>query len=187
MSDDEWPLKMCVIGTPASLKSQFIQRFADNKFEVNYLPTIGVDITTKRITVNNQKIKLILMDTAGQEQFGDIRRTYIEGSAGALILFYKSERKSFLKVNDFYTEYRSINKSPITVVGILGKLQKKITIEPPYFRLVVAEDVTTEEGRELADKLDLTYVETAIDDRKKVEEILHNLAKKVLDSIKALK
>jgi Ras-related protein Rab-1A len=184
MSCNEYLIKICIIGSPDRLKNQFIRKIAGIKDETDSLPPLGVDITTKGIQVDNNTILLIFVYIAN---FVKARKTWYRGSSGCCILFDKSERKSFLQVNDLYDEYRSINKSPITVVGILGKLQKKITIEPPYFRLVVAEDVTTEEGRELADKLDLTYVETAIDDRKKVEEILHNLAKKVLDSIKALK
>ena len=55
MSDkvtNEYLLKICAIGSGAVGKTSLIRRFAEGKFTRNYLPTLGVDITTKKIQID---------------------------------------------------------------------------------------------------------------------------------------
>jgi GTPase SAR1 family protein len=53
--EDEWVLKICSTGSYLVGKTSLIRRYAENKFDTNYIPTLGVDITTKRIVVDNQQ------------------------------------------------------------------------------------------------------------------------------------
>jgi len=45
---DEYLLKICIIGSPDELKTRMTRTFAVGKFTTHYLPTLGVDITTKQ-------------------------------------------------------------------------------------------------------------------------------------------
>ncbi|MHA2074497.1 MAG: GTP-binding protein, partial [Candidatus Hodarchaeales archaeon] len=67
---DEWVLKICAAGSFQVGKTSLIRRYAEGKFSESYTPTIGVDVTVKRVTIDNQQVKLLLWDTAGQEVFG---------------------------------------------------------------------------------------------------------------------
>ena len=51
-------------------------RFVDETFQQTFLPTIGVDFKMKTICVRDKTIKLQLWDTAGQEKFYNIVRSY---------------------------------------------------------------------------------------------------------------
>ena len=88
---DEYVLKICAIGSGNVGKTSLIRRFAEGKFTMNYLPTLGVDITTKHLTVDNNLVKLILVDTAGQEFFGKLRPSYYRGASACLIIFALSK------------------------------------------------------------------------------------------------
>ncbi len=48
----------------------------DDKFSEKFTPTIGIDFKIKTIRVQNKTIKLQLWDTAGQEKFFNITRSY---------------------------------------------------------------------------------------------------------------
>ena len=44
---DEYLLKICIIGIPDELKTRMVRRYAEGKLITDYLPSLGVDITTK--------------------------------------------------------------------------------------------------------------------------------------------
>ncbi|XP_044277320.1 ras-related protein Rab-2B isoform X2 [Varanus komodoensis] len=47
----------------------------------------GVEFGSRMVTVENKKIKLQIWDTAGQESFRSITRSYYRGAAGALLVY----------------------------------------------------------------------------------------------------
>lgn len=101
---DEYLLKLVALGSEKK-KSELIRKFAEDKFTRNYLPTLGVDITTKKVEVDNKTVKLILVDTAGQEFFGKLRPNYYKGASGALIFFNRSDILSFEKSKSLVSEF----------------------------------------------------------------------------------
>jgi hypothetical protein len=91
----EYLLKIVCLGSPLSNKTEILRSYTDGKYITDYLPTLGVDITTKRINIDNHQIKLIIVDTAGNEFFGKLRPSYYRGASGALIFFDHKNRTTF--------------------------------------------------------------------------------------------
>ena len=71
-----------------------MQRFAENTFSVEYTPTI-FENRTKHIEIDGKRIELALWDTAGQEEYDQIR-----------ILAYKNVGECFptFKINSALVE-----------------------------------------------------------------------------------
>ncbi|MHA1978440.1 MAG: Rab family GTPase [Candidatus Hodarchaeales archaeon] len=105
INNNEYLLKICAIGSGNTGKTLFIRKFAETKFDSNYLPTLGVDITTKKICFNNTQIKLILVDTAGQEFFGKLRPSYYRGASAGLIFCNINDRKSIEAIPIWLKEF----------------------------------------------------------------------------------
>ena len=76
-------------------KTNILLRFIDDNFNMSYINTIGVDFKIKTIDVDGTKIKLQIQDTAGQERFKTITKTYFKGSAGVILVYAINDRKSF--------------------------------------------------------------------------------------------
>jgi hypothetical protein len=91
----EYLLKIVCLGSPFSNKTKILRGYVEGKFSTDYLPTLGVDITTKRIKIDNHQIKLIIVDTAGNAFFGKLRPSYYRGASGALIFFDHKNRTTF--------------------------------------------------------------------------------------------
>jgi small GTP-binding protein len=49
--------------------------------------TIGVEFSAKNIVVGNKEIKLQIWDTAGQEKFRSVARSYYRGAIGVIIIY----------------------------------------------------------------------------------------------------
>jgi small GTP-binding protein len=164
---DEYLLKICVIGSGGVKKTSLIRSFAEGKFETDYLPTLGVDITTKKIQVNNNTVKLILVDTAGQEFFGKLRPSYYRGASACSLFFNKSDPETFRSIPDWLAEFRRNipdESIPIALVGIINN----------------SEHVTTKEGKKLAKKYNLNYYEAKSTIVKQISRIFYDLTRQVL-------
>jgi small GTP-binding protein len=63
---------MVVIGDTGVGKSCLLLQFIDKRFSSVHDLTIGVDFGTRIVEINNEKVKLQIWDTAGQESFRSI-------------------------------------------------------------------------------------------------------------------
>lgn len=53
---------------------------------------LGVDFGSRMIDLGGEKVKLQIWDTAGQESFRSIARSYYRDAAGALLVFDVTRR-----------------------------------------------------------------------------------------------
>ena len=62
-------------------KTSLIQKFCKGIFTEVYKKTIGVDFLEKRLLVPSlgEDVQMFLWDTAGQEEFDSVTRTYYRG------------------------------------------------------------------------------------------------------------
>ncbi|MFX1282439.1 MAG: Rab family GTPase [Promethearchaeota archaeon] len=147
---NEWVLKICSAGSYQVGKTSLIRRFAEGKFIHDYLPTIGVDITTKKITVDDHQVKIVLVDTAGEEYFGRIRKTYFEGAFGCIICYDITRRETFEDLDRWISDFRGVvgKDAAISIIG------NKIDLED-------LRCVTSEEGNKIAHRYGVPFYETS--------------------------
>ena len=82
--------KIIFLGDQGVGKSSILNRFAHDKFEQNYLvkifififqATIGLDFHSKSVKIDNQDVRFLLYDTAGQEKFRSLIPMYLDGAS----------------------------------------------------------------------------------------------------------
>jgi Ras-related protein Rab-1A len=61
----DYLFKVLLIGNSGVGKSSLLLRFADDVFNDNFMPTMGVDFKIRTIDVDAKTIKLQIWDTAG--------------------------------------------------------------------------------------------------------------------------
>ena len=88
-------LKFVVIGDAAVGKSNLSLRFTHGQFKSEYQLTIGVEFNSSEITVDNEIYRIHIWDTAGQENFRAITRSYYKNSTCALLVYEIDSRASF--------------------------------------------------------------------------------------------
>jgi len=100
--------KFIITGDAAVGKSSLLVRLTDQRFLANPDPTLGVEFGSKLITLpdDNKVVKLQCWDTAGQESFRAITRSYYRGAAGCLLVYDVTSRKSFLNARSWLAEVR---------------------------------------------------------------------------------
>lgn len=89
--------KVCLLGAFAVGKTSLVSRFVQSMFSEKYHTTIGVKIDRKVVPVGEQEWQLILWDLAGEDEFLQLRTSYVRGSSGYLLVV-DGTRKATLNV-----------------------------------------------------------------------------------------
>ena len=78
--------KICMLGAFAVGKTSLVTRFVDSSFSEKYHTTIGVRIEKKALQLGGKEWHLIIWDLAGEDEFLQIRSSYLRGSSGYLLV-----------------------------------------------------------------------------------------------------
>lgn len=89
--------KICMLGTFAVGKTSLVRRFVESIYSDEYQTTVGVKIDKKVVAVGDQEAMLLLWDLQGEESVQDLRRTYLRGAAGYLLVADGTRRDTFYK------------------------------------------------------------------------------------------
>ena len=80
MEDTEITFKTILLGSPFVGKTSLKSKYVNGDFDYHYNVTVGVEFSTKTIRIHDKvNIKLQLWDTAGQEAFKALVRSYYHG------------------------------------------------------------------------------------------------------------
>jgi small GTP-binding protein len=78
--------KICMLGSYAVGKTSLVTRFVKDIFSERYRTTIGVRILKKELMVDEDPTTLLLWDLHGEDDFQEIRTSYLRGSSGYLLV-----------------------------------------------------------------------------------------------------
>ena len=173
MSEQVYSFKLIVIGPAAVGKSSLIRRFVENKFSLHYKFTIGVDFMTKTVEYEPGKdAKLTLWDIGGQERFKVLRRSFYEGTNGALVVFDLSRANTFLKMKEWLSDARqAIEKIfPVIIIG------NKLDLIPE-----IGEIIDRNEPLQFAKNEDSIYIETSAKTGENVDKAFLDLTLKMVE------
>ncbi|KAL6520487.1 Ras-related protein RABA5a [Orobanche hederae] len=176
---EDYLFKIVMIGDSAVGKSNLLSRFARDEFYPNSKSTIGVEFQTQKMEISGKEVKAQIWDTAGQERFRAVTSAYYRGAVGALVVYDISRRRTFESVGRWLNELHT--HSDMNVVTIL--VGNKSDLRD-------AREVTTGEGKALAETQGLFFIETSALDSSNVvvafqtvvKEIFNILSRKVMQS-----
>jgi Ras-related protein Rab-21 len=128
-------IKICLLGEANVGKTSLVYRFIENKFKDNYKSTLGVNLLKKDMDlkgygdVSAQIWDLGGQDLGGQESFRSLRRLYLEGANGALVIYDCTNRKTFEKLHEWIQDFKDARgDEPLVLIGNKNDLTNKIKI-----------------------------------------------------------
>lgn len=166
--------KYIIIGDTGVGKSCLLLQFTDKRFQPVHDLTIGVEFGARMINIENRQVKLQIWDTAGQESFRSITRSYYRGAAGALLVYDITRRETFNHLTRWLEEARQ-NANANMVIMLIGN---KLDLEH-------RRAVSFEEGKKFAEENDLIFLETSAKTARNVEQAFGSTAEKIYSNIQA--
>mmetsp|Transcript_2104 Transcript_2104/g.5334 ORF Transcript_2104/g.5334 Transcript_2104/m.5334 type:complete len:214 (-) Transcript_2104:556-1197(-) len=164
--------KYIIIGDTGVGKSCLLLQFTDKRFQPVHDLTIGVEFGARMINIDGKQIKLQIWDTAGQESFRSITRSYYRGAAGALLVYDITRRETFNHLASWLEDARQHANPNMTIMLIGNKCD-----------LTHRRAVTTEEGEQFAKEHGLIFLETSARTAHNVEEAFINTAREIYRKI----
>ena len=132
MSDEnEITFKIITVGESGVGKTSIFRRYVYSSFDENTLTTLGLQFFFKDVILsNNQKIKLKLIDTAGEEKYRSLSKSYFKNADVALFVFALDNPDSFEHINDWITLFKEnhsgVEKIPKYLIGSKNDLEQKV-------------------------------------------------------------
>ncbi len=110
--------KIVVVGHFGVGKTSLIRRFVEDSFSDDYKVTIGVHILKKTLNVNDQDVSLILWDTEGTDDIEEIRKAYLMGTHGFVLVCDLTREATYINLES-QKKYLEENfpKTPILSIG----------------------------------------------------------------------
>jgi len=173
MDDDSvlTTLKILIIGESDVGKSSLLLRFTDDVFDPGLAATIGVDFKVKTVSIDGNKAKLAIWDTAGSERFRTLTPSYYRGAQGAILVYDVTNRQSFQKLDQWLYELETYStRSNIVKMLVGNKIDKE------------NRAVTREEGMKYARKHSMLFIEASAKTCDGVQCAFEELVEKILQT-----
>jgi small GTP-binding protein len=104
-SAKRWQFKICLIGDGYVGKTSIRRKYLGQGFRSNYIPSLGVDFAQKTVMHDDDEtVRLVIWDIAGQPQFQSLRRRYYEGCSGLILVYSVVDKESFDSASKWLVE-----------------------------------------------------------------------------------
>ena len=151
-------------------KTSLINQYIDQSFKEDYKPTLGVNILTKDIFIEefNFNTRLILWDLAAQDKYALSRALFFQGCSGALFVFDLTRSSTFTNITSvWHNDFQNFTNTPqgnnYLLIGNKSDLEGSRVI-------------TKEQGENLSNQLEsIDYIETSAKNGANVEDAFKKL------------
>lgn len=169
----EYTLKCITVGDSGVGKSSLILQFTDNRFFNPYPATIGIELGVKTISLRSKRIKLNIWDTAGQENFRSLVKSYYRDTCIVFLVYDITNKFSFISLNVWYRDLADLTNNPhIILIG--NKCD-----------LVTDRQVSFEEGKQFATDNNMLFIETSAKLSQNVNDAFIMIVDKTLQDIES--
>ena len=125
-------VKVVLVGSVSVGKTCLMMRYADGEFRDTHVNTIGVDFKYKQLQVEKYNFKLQIWDTAGQEKFRSINKTYYSAADAVVVVYDITNRTSFDELKTYWTNELQNHIDPrkciVVALGNKSDLKHQATV-----------------------------------------------------------
>jgi small GTP-binding protein len=163
----DYLFKLVFLGEGAVGKTSLVGRYVYDSFEGDYLATIGTDIHVKTMNIDDTKVKLVIWDIAGQDDFAQLRKAYYQNASGAFFVCDTTRPETMDRIDEWIQALYSVTgEIPLVLV------ENKIDLESKMAQ-----------GRvdSVAEQHDLTLVRTSAKEDENVERAFEKMTREMLE------
>ncbi len=168
------PIKCVLLGETAVGKTSFINRFVNDTFTSEFVPTMIGCYSSKEVFYEkaNRKIKYELWDTAGQEKYRSINKIFYQDTLIVILIFDITRKDTFSSIKDYW--YKEVKEnSPDDVI---------IAIAANKSDLYEKEEVSQDEVEEFAESINAIYKQTSALNGSGIKEIFESIGDELTSS-----
>ncbi len=176
-ADDEafsgYKFRVVLLGEAGVGKTSLLRRFTENAFEEHYKKTIGTTFASKDVKVMcedglTRDARLVIWDMGGQDTYRELRRRFMKGAAGGILVYDVTRPETFMAMNNWYESFRETcpTANVIICANKVDLTKKRMVPEQP--------------GLMLRDWFQAEYFETSAKTGQLVTDVFARLAEQML-------
>ena len=160
----------------------------------NYMQTIGIDNGQKEIKINvkdkEYDILLLMVDTAGQERFHSLSKSYFKKAEGVLFMYDVTKKETFLNINKWLKNMKEATSTEDLFCGIIGNkidlvgekyYNEKNDREETYYNEVSKEELENFKNHLIEDELKVEVQEISAKTGENVNDFLQKFIIKIFE------
>uniref|UniRef100_A0A914E6F2 Ras-related protein Rab-7b n=1 Tax=Acrobeloides nanus TaxID=290746 RepID=A0A914E6F2_9BILA len=98
-------LKVILLGDMGVGKTSLMNQYVNKLFSNQYKPTLGTDLLTKDIKIDDRLVTMQIWDTAGQERFQALGSAFYRGADCCILVYDVTDPKSFQSLDMWRDEF----------------------------------------------------------------------------------
>lgn len=169
----DYRFKVCIIGAAGSGKTAMVDQLIKHEFHEETKTTVGVEYATLAFNVKDYTVQLEMWDTAGQEKYHSIAKTYFRNAKACVLVFDIADQKSFDEVTLWLNMFRQLAdpNAYIILVGNKADLEEQ-------------RQVQSTQAQDFAKENLFEYVETSSVTGQNIKETFEKIARILFDYVK---
>ena len=169
---EDYLFKIIIIGDSGVGKTCLLWRLAEGSYREDFITTIGMDFKIHKIKLENKLIKLQIWEGQGKARTKNLNKIYYKIAQGFILVYDVTEQYSFKNIRNWIKDIEESGQTSSCKVLVGLKCDNE------SYRVV-----TEEEGRKLANDLNMNFFETSAKTNKNVNEIFSFITTKILKAI----
>ncbi|KAI8604275.1 ras-related protein rab-2A [Dissophora ornata] len=165
-------ISFVLLGDSGVGKSSLIHQFIGRESIHEILPTVGVEMQTRPVSLPGKHINLQICDTCGQERFRAITPQFFRRAAGILLVYDVTRPETFTNLTPWLSKIRTYAGANVTIMVVGNKKDRE-----------AERMVSYEKGRAFADENYVSFIETSATDPGSAEDAFVNTVIEVCGKI----
>ena len=171
---DDINIKVIIIGTSGTGKTNIIRAATNTPFEEDNHSTLTSSFVSKNIIIEKKTYHIELWDTAGQEKFKSLTKIFIIDSKIVIFVYDITQKKSFEEL-DYWVKLTKEALGEYPVYALFGNKKD----------LYLDEEVDEEEGKKKAEEIGAYFrLTSAKTERENLNEYITELVKMFINKNK---
>ena len=159
--------KLVVVGAEGVGKSALTIQLTQNHFVDDHDPTIE-DSYRKQVSIDEEMCLLDILDTAGQEDYPEMRDQQMRMGEGFLLVFDMNNAKSFEDISQYHEQIKRVKGSEEVPMVLVGN---KCDLPTRCMDMTQAQDV--------AKSYSIPFIETSAKTRMGVDDAFYTLVREI--------
>ncbi len=168
MNKYDYLMKCILVGDSGVGKSCLLYQFLAHEFRKEIEPTIGMEFGAKILELNDLIVRLQIWDSAGQENYRSITRSYYRNTICGFLVYDITSRKSFENIKQWLDETRTYGSADLYLVLVGNKCE------------LTNREVEYKEGKAFAEDNKMHFFETSAKENINVQEMFIEIVKIIL-------
>jgi len=172
MNTFDYLFRFIIVGDTNVGKTCLLSQFTERVFKTEHEATIGVEFGSRILKVKEKRVKIQIWDTAGQETFKSVTRSYYKGAIAGFVVYDVTDQYSFQNAARWLEEIQAHSNEEMIIALVGNKADQE-----------EKRKISREQGEAFAKENNLLFFETSARKGTQVDDAFYQVSSDILTKL----